>query len=137
MTSSTDGKKADAYRCRLKLSLESDAGDDVIVDLEFQECLRGPFDGKELLRLPNRIANLLENGLIPKFQREVWDWADGQVSEDALDFEDEFARRCDRNDEVVESLEWLSPHVESDEEHEWKGRMVDILIARQGNGSAR
>lgn len=137
MTSSTDGKKADAYRCRLKLSLESDAGDDVIVDLELQECLRGPFDGKELLRLPNRIANLLEGSLLPKFQRELWDWADGQVPAETSNFDDEFARRCDRNDEVIEGLEWLSPHVESDEEHEWKSRMVDILIARQENESVR
>lgn len=133
MDSLTD-KNSLNKRCRIRLVMAMDEGE-VVIDLE--ETLEGPAEGAEVLRLRNRILDRLENWLMARFKKQLWDWAESRLPREEGTFEEEFARRCDRNDEVIESLEWLSPHIPTDEERDWQDRMVEILMARQVNERAR
>ena len=133
MDSLTD-KNSLNNRCRIRLVMEMDEGE-VVIDME--EVLEGSAEGAGVLRLRNRILDRLENRLLPRFRKQLWDWAESRLPREEGTFEEEFARRCDRNDDVIESLEWLSPHIPSDEERDWQDRMVEILIARQENEMAR
>lgn len=122
-------------RCRIRLVMEMDEGGEVVIDME--EVLEGAAEGAGVLRLRNRIVDRLENRLMPRFRKQLWDWAESRLPREEGTFEEELARRCDRNDDVIESLEWLSPHIPSDEERDWQDRMVEILMSRQVNETAR
>jgi len=122
-------------RCRIRLMMETEKGGEVVIDLE--ETLEGSTEGAGVLRLRNRIIDKLENRLISRFRKQLWDWTESRLPREEGTFEEEFARRCDCNDDVIESLEWLSPHIPSDEERDWQDRMVEILMSRQMNETAR
>jgi hypothetical protein len=122
-------------RCRIRLLMEMDEGGEVAIDLE--ETLEGSAEGAGVLRLRNRILDRLENRLLPRFRKQLWGWTESRLPREEGTFEEELARRCDRNDDVIESLEWLSPHIPSDEERDWQDRMVEILMSRQVNETAR
>lgn len=122
-------------QCRIRLTVEDEAGEEVAIDLE--ETLDGSPDRADALRLRNRIIDALENRLVPRFRKNIWDWAESRLPAQSETFEDEFARRCDRNDDVIDALECLSPHIPSDEERDWQDRMVEVLMARQENEMAR
>jgi hypothetical protein len=130
-TSQTEPLKS--LRCRLRLTLDTGDGTEAEVDLDLEEWLRGPFDPAAQLRLPARVSGVLESQLIPAFRKELWRWADERVPANTGTFEEEYVRRCDHNDQVISALEWIAPHIESDEEREWKSRMVDIFMARSAN----
>jgi hypothetical protein len=122
-------------RCRIRLVMEMDEGGEVAIDLD--ETLEGATEGADVLRLRNRIFDRLENRLMARFKKQLWDWTESRLPREEGTFEEEFARRCDRNDDVIESLEWLSPHIPSDEERDWQDCMVEILMSRQANEMAR
>jgi|GEM_PF-6290717 len=122
-------------RCRIRLVMEMGEGGEVAIDLE--ETLEGSTEGTGVLRLRNRIIDRVENWLMPRFTKQLGDWAESRLPREEGTFEEEFARRCDRNDDVIESLEWLNPHIPSDEERDWQDRMVEILMSRQANEMAR
>ena len=122
-------------RCRIRLVMEMDEGGEVAIDME--ETLEGSTEGAGVLRLRNRIIDTLENRLNSRFRKQLWDWTESRLPREEGTFEEEFARRCDRNDDVIESLEWLSPHIPSDAERDWQDRMVDIFMARCENERVR
>jgi len=122
-------------RCRIRLVMEMDEGGEVAIDME--ETLEGSTEGAGVLRLRNRIIDTLENRLNSRFRKQLWDWTESRLPREEGSFEEEFARRCDRNDDVIESLEWLSPHIPSDAERDWQDRMVDIFMARCENERVR
>lgn len=134
MDSNTDEDSPD-LRCRIRLTMETEEGEKVAIDVE--ETLDGSAQGADVLRLRNGIIDRLENRLVPRFRKQLWDWAERRLPREEGTFEEEFARRCDRNDKVIDALECLSPHVPSDEERAWQGCMVDILMAREVNEMAR
>ncbi|MCB1078637.1 MAG: hypothetical protein KDM63_01670 [Verrucomicrobiae bacterium] len=125
-----------SLRCLLRLTLDAGDGSEAEVELDIEEWLRGPFDHDAKRHLPSRVTDVLERQLLPAFRRALWQWLDKQSAAPAS-FEEEFARRCDRNHEVMDALEWIAPHLESDEEREWKSRMVDIFMAQCENERVR
>lgn len=122
-------------RCRLRLTLETEEGEEAVIDLE--ENLEGSTAGADMLRLRNRIVDRLENRLLPRFRKQLWDWTESRLPREEGTFDEEYARRCDRNDVVIDALECLSPHIPSDEERDWQDRMVEILMAREESEVAR
>jgi len=122
-------------RCRIRLVMEMVEGGEVAIELD--ETLEGATEGADVLRLRNRIIDRLESRLMPRFTKQLGDWTESRLPREEGTFEEEFARRCDRNDEVIESLEWLSPHIPSDEERDWQDRMVEIFMARCENERVR
>lgn len=121
------------FQGKLRLSLET--GDGTVINLE--EPLEGTLSGSDASRFWNRGKFILEHQLMPRFLKELRDWVEEQLPEEMDDFEDECARRCDRNDQVIGALEWMRPHIDTDEEREWRDRMLDIHMARLANGELR
>ena len=137
MDCSSQTEPIPALRCRLRLTL--DAGDDTEteVDIDVEELLRGPFDDRALLFLPTRVIEVLALQLVPTVRKALRRWVNDRVATNPDSFEDEFVRRCDSNDKVISALEWIAPHVESDEEREWKSRMVEVVMAQCANEQVR
>jgi len=121
----------------MRLTLERGEGAEAEVDIDLEEWLRGPFDDTAQLHLPTRVIGVLENRLLPAVRKELRRWVDERVAVNTDSFEDEFVRRCDSNDKVISALEWIAPHVESDEEREWKSRMVEVVMAQCANEQVR
>lgn len=122
-----------ALRCRLRLVMETSDG----VEIDIEEILEGTSNRSELLRLRNRIIDRLNDRLVPRFQKQLWDWTESRIPREEGTFEEELVRRCDRNDDVISALEWLNPHTPSDEERGWQDRMVQIFMAREENELTR
>lgn len=120
-------------RCRLRLTLDGGDGTEAEIEIDVEEWLRGPFDPQALGKLPSRISAILAAKLVPTFRKELWRWGDSLSPSPSHNFEDEFVRRCDHNDQAICALEWIAPHIASDEEREWETRMVDVLMARYEN----
>lgn len=137
MNCSSPTEPLTSLRCRLRLTLDSGDGTEAEVELDLEEWLRGPFDHEALAHLPARVAAILDKQLVPAFRRELRQWADERVPADTGTFEEEFVRRCDHNDRVMSALEWIAPHIETDEERGWKSRMVEIFMCREENDRVR
>ncbi len=137
MNCSSQTEPLESLRCRLRLTLDAGDGTESEVDLDLEEWLRGPFDHSTLLHLPVRVSAILDKQLVPRFRKALRQWADERAPASTGTFEDEFVRRCDHNDRVISALEWVAPHIESDEEREWKARMVDIFLSREENEQVR
>lgn len=121
--------------CRVQMTLETPDGES-LVDLSLDEMLPDAMSEKSLPGLAGRVDDFLENVALSKLRRRVIAWVEENVPHTG-DFESEFARRCDHNDDMIDALEYLSPHVESDEEREWRDREVDVFMARSDNDRAR
>jgi len=134
-TSQTEPLKS--LRCRLRLTLDAGDGTDAEVEIDLEEWLRGPFDPEARRRLPARVTDVLETRLVPAFRKALWRWGDSLLPETAGSFEEEFVRRCDHNDRAIAALEWLAPHIETDEEREWRNRMVGVCMAQSENERVR
>jgi len=126
-----------SLRCRLRLTLDSGDGTEAEVELDLEESLRGPFDHESMAHLPARVTAILDKQLVPAFRRELRQWADEKVPDHTGTFEEEFVRRCDHNHRVMHALEWIAPHVETDEERGWRARMVEIFMCQEENDQLR
>ena len=124
-------------RCRLQLTLDAGDGTEAAVEIDLEEWLRGPFDHEAKRHLPARVAAILEARLIPAFRAELWRLGDSLLPATSGSFEEEFVRRCDNNGKAISALEWIAPHIESDEERVWKSRMVEVFMAQCENERVR
>lgn len=136
-TSQTETEPLKNLRCRMRLTLDAGDATEVEVEIDLEEWLRGPFDHEAKRQLPARVAAILEARLIPAFRTELWRLGDSMLPATPGSFEEEYVRRCDHNDRAISALEWIAPHVESDEEREWKSRMVDVFMAQCENEQVR
>ena len=126
-----------SLRCRLRLTLDAGDGTEAEVELDLEEVLRGPFDRKAQLHLPVRITEVIECQFVPAVRKALWRWINEQVATNTGDFEEEFVRRCDSNDQAIGALEWIAPHIKSDEEREWESCMVEVFMAQCANEQVR
>jgi hypothetical protein len=114
------------------VELASGSGESVL-EFSFEELLRGALDEGAVGGLCQRVEDLIEEKASRAVRSRIRDWVAAHECASEASFDDEFCRRCDGNDEIVEALEWLNPQPPSDEEREWTSRMATIFMAQMHN----
>lgn len=122
--------------CRLRLTLETSAGD-TVVEVAAEDLFPDGLNPDSLARLSRRVGSFIEDRALIELRRGVRRWAEEQIPPRCDTFENEFCRRVDANDDVIDALEWIGPVTMTDAESEWLHRMANIILARQHNQKNR
>jgi len=120
-------------KCRVQVTLETPEGE-VVVDLSVEDRLVDAMSQEALPGLLSRVDHQIENRTLPELRRRLADWVEPRrCPSPSTSFEQEYARRCDHNGEVVASMEWVNPVAPTDAELQWMERLARVFVAREAN----
>jgi hypothetical protein len=131
MKISQAASRPSALRCRIRIELESPAGEELL-QLQLEKEM-APVSGRQGCgSLSRSVGDFLRGEVAAELHDRVFD-LDTASDPQAGKFEAEFARRCDATDRIVSSLRWLNPPGPTDAETRWMQGMTEVFMARRQN----